>query len=285
MIRIYPSEMDLGITIHLTDWCIDIRELAIEAEARGFSSVFIPEHSHIPSSQKTPVPAVSGIASEDYPRLPDPLVSLAAAASVTTKIRLGTGVLLVAQHNPINLAKGTSTLDTISDGRFEMGVGYGWNREEMLHHGVDFSTRRERVRETMLAVKELWTKEEAEFHGKFVDFESSWMWPKPVQKNGPRIMLGGAPGPTIFNHIAEFGNGWMPIGGSGVKASLPELKKICESNDRDFSEISIVPFGTVPEKEKLNYFEELGVNEVILRVPAGTREEVLKTLDSYREFF
>tara|TARA_B100000029_G_C17464313_1_gene919685 strand:+ start:290 stop:1123 length:834 start_codon:yes stop_codon:yes gene_type:complete len=277
--------MDLGITIHLTDWCIDIRELAIEAEARGFSSVFIPEHSHIPSSQKTPVPAVSGIASEDYPRLPDPLVSLAAAASVTTKIRLGTGVLLVAQHNPINLAKGTSTLDTISDGRFEMGVGYGWNREEMLHHGVDFSTRRERVRETMLAVKELWTKEEAEFHGKFVDFESSWMWPKPVQKNGPRIMLGGAPGPTIFNHIAEFGNGWMPIGGSGVKASLPELKKICESKDRDFSEISIVPFGTVPEKEKLNYFEELGVNEVILRVPAGTREEVLKTLDSYREFF
>ncbi len=285
MIRIYPSEMDLGITIHLTDWCIDIRELAIEAEARGFSSVFIPEHSHIPSSQKTPVPAVSGIASEDYPRLPDPLVSLAAAASVTTKIRLGTGVLLVAQHNPINLAKGTSTLDTISDGRFEMGVGYGWNREEMLHHGVDFSTRRERVRETMLAVKELWTKEEAEFHGKFVDFESSWMWPKPVQKNGPRIMLGGAPGPTIFNHIAEFGNGWMPIGGSGVKASLPELKKICESKDRDFSEISIVPFGTVPEKQKLNYFEELGVNEVILRVPAGTREEVLKTLDSYREFF
>ncbi|MBO56080.1 MAG: LLM class F420-dependent oxidoreductase [Dehalococcoidia bacterium] len=277
--------MDLGITIHLTDWCIDIRELAIEAEARGFSSVFIPEHSHIPSSQKTPVPAVSGIASEDYPRLPDPLVSLAAAASVTTKIRLGTGVLLVAQHNPINLAKGTSTLDTISDGRFEMGVGYGWNREEMLHHGVDFSTRRERVRETMLAVKELWTKEEAEFHGEFVDFESSWMWPKPVQKNGPRIMLGGAPGPTIFNHIAEFGNGWMPIGGSGVKASLPELKKICESKDRDFSEISIVPFGTVPEKEKLNYFEELGVNEVILRVPAGTREEVLKTLDSYREFF
>ena len=285
MIRIYPSEMDLGITIHLTDWCIDIRELAIEAEARGFSSVFIPEHSHIPSSQKTPVPAVSGIASEDYPRLPDPLVSLAAAASVTTKIRLGTGVLLVAQHNPINLAKGTSTLDTISDGRFEMGVGYGWNREEMLHHGVDFSTRRERVRETMLAVKELWTKEEAEFHGEFVDFESSWMWPKPVQKNGPRIMLGGAPGPTIFNHIAEFGNGWMPIGGSGVKASLPELKKICESKDRDFSEISIVPFGTVPEKQKLNYFEELGVNEVILRVPAGTREEVLKTLDSYREFF
>ena len=285
MIRIYPSEMDLGITIHLTDWCIDIRELAIEAEARGFSSVFIPEHSHIPSSQKTPVPAVSGIASEDYPRLPDPLVSLAAAASVTTKIRLGTGVLLAAQHNPINLAKGTSTLDTISDGRFEMGVGYGWNREEMLHHGVDFSTRRERVRETMLAVKELWTKEEAEFHGEFVDFESSWMWPKPVQKNGPRIMLGGAPGPTIFNHIAEFGNGWMPIGGSGVKASLPELKKICESKDRDFSEISIVPFGTVPEKQKLNYFEELGVNEVILRVPAGTREEVLKTLDSYREFF
>lgn len=285
MIRIYPAEMDLGITIHLTDWCIDIRELSIEAEARGFSSVFIPEHSHIPSSQKTPVPAVSGIASEDYPRLPDPLVSLAAAASVTTKIRLGTGVLLVAQHNPINLAKGTSTLDTISDGRFEMGVGYGWNREEMLHHGVDFSTRRERVRETMLAVKELWTKEEAEFHGEFVDFESSWMWPKPVQKNGPRIMLGGAPGPTIFNHIAEFGNGWMPIGGSGVKASLPELKKICESKDRDFSEISIVPFGTVPEKEKLNYFEELGINEVILRVPAGTREEVLKTLDSYREFF
>ena len=277
--------MDLGITIHLTDWCIDIRELALEAELRGFSSVFIPEHSHIPSSQKTPVPAVSGIASEDYPRLPDPLISLAAAASVTTRIRLGTGVLLVAQHDPINLAKSTSTLDTISNGRFEMGVGYGWNREEMSHHGVEFSTRRERVRETMLAVKELWTKEEAEFHGKFVNFDPSWTWPKPVQENGPRVLIGGASGPTIFNHIAEFGNGWMPIGGSGVKASLTELKKICDSKDRDFSEISIIPFGTIPERGKLSYFEELGVNEVILRVPAGTREEVLKTLDSYTEFF
>ena len=161
--------MDLGITIHLTDRCIDIRELAVEAELRGFSSLFIPEHTHIPSSQKTSIPAVSGIAPEDYPRLPDPLVSLSAAAAVTSKIRLGTGVLLVAQHNPINLAKSTSTLDVISDGRFEMGIGYGWNREEMSHHGVDFSTRRARVRETMLAIKQLWTAEEAEFHGEFID--------------------------------------------------------------------------------------------------------------------
>ena len=276
--------MDLGITIHLTDRCIDIRELAVEAESRGFSSVFIPEHTHIPSSQKTPIPAVSGIAPEDYPRLPDPLVSLAAAAAVTTKIRLGTGVLLVAQHNPINLAKSTSTLDVISNGRFEMGVGYGWNREEMFHHGVDFSTRRERVRETMLAIKQLWTDEEAEFHGEFIDFDPSWSWPKPFKAKGPRVMLGGAPGPTIFQHIAEFGNGWMPIGGSGVKASLSELQKVCESKNRDFSEISIVPFGTVPDQGKLDYFEELGVDEVILRVPAGPRENVLESLDNYVRF-
>ena len=276
--------MDLGVTIHLTDRCIDIRELAIEAEVRGFTSLFIPEHTHIPISQKTPLPSGGGVPSDDYPRSPDPLVSLTAAATVTSKIRVGTGVLLAAQHHPINLSKSTATLDVLSGGRFQMGIGYGWNHEEMFHHGVEFSTRRKRVREVMLSVKELWTKEEAEFHGEFIDFDLSWSWPKPFHVAGPPILIGGGPGPKIFEHVAEFGNGWIPIGGSGIKDSLAALKEVCDSKNRDFSEISVIPFGTIPEDGKLKYYEELGISEVILRLPSLSREVVLRTLDEYSKF-
>ena len=193
-------------------------ELAVEAELRGFSSGSYPNTSHTLKS-KNPVPAVSGIASE-YPRLPDP--NLAAAASVTTRIRLELE-FFVAQHDPINLAKAPPLLTQFLMTFWRVSVTDGIVKK--CYNGVEFSTRRERVRETMLAVKELWTKEEAEFHGKFVNFDPSWTWPKPVQEKWSKSLIGGASGPTIFNHIAEFGNGWMPIGGSGVKASLAELKK------------------------------------------------------------
>ena len=176
----YRSGVDLGITIHLTDRCVDVRDLASEAEARGFSSLYVPEHTHIPSSQATPVPMGGDLPVEVYPRSLDPMAALAAAAAVTSTIRVGTGVSLVAQHHPITLAKAAATIDLLSGGRFVMGVGYGWNREERAHHGVDYATRRARVRETMLAGRQLWTVEEAEFHGEYVDFGPSWSWPKPL---------------------------------------------------------------------------------------------------------
>lgn len=263
---------------------MDIRELATATEVRGFASLYLPEHTHIPVSQETRVPLGGDVSIGDYPRSLDPIVALSAAASVTSAIRLGTGVSLVAQHHPIALAKATATLDLLSAGRFVMGVGYGWNREEMAHHDVAYRTRRARVRETMLAIKELWSHDEAEFHGEFVDFEPSWLWPKPVQSSGPPILIGGGASSTLFDHIAEYGDGWIPIGGAGVKAALGQLRAACETRGRDPKEIAVVPFGTVPDKGKLEYYAELGIREVVLRVPAGSRDVALKVLDEHARF-
>src|SRR5688500_10427717 len=173
-----------------TDQTISVHDLAREAEARGMYSLYIPEHTHIPSSRATPAP-MGGDLADEYSRTVDPFVALAAAAMVTERIRLGTGICVSTQHDRIAAAKAVSTLDTWSKGRFEFGVGFGWNREEMANHGIDFATRRELVREHVLAMKALWSDEEASFDGEFVHMEPSWSWPKPAQSGGPPILIGG----------------------------------------------------------------------------------------------
>ena len=165
--------MQIGVTMHATDLAMDVAELAVEAEARGFHSLYVPEHTHIPTSRRTPPPTGDAVLSEEYKRSPDPLVALAAAAARTRRILLGTGVALPAQHDAIAWAKQVATLDRISGGRLVLGIGYGWNHEEMENHGIDVKRRRQRVRETLLAAGELWSKEVAEFHGEFVRFEPS----------------------------------------------------------------------------------------------------------------
>ena len=275
--------MDLGVTLHLTDRSIDVRDLAVEAEARGFSSLWVPEHTHIPTSRDTPAPSVAE-APEVYPRSPDPWVSLAAAASVTDRIRLGSGVSLVAQHDPLILAKVVASVDALSAGRVSMGVGYGWNREEMAHHGVDYATRRARVREHVLAMQALWAHDEAEFHGEFVDFSSSWSWPKPVQSPGPAVLVGGAAGPRLFDHVAEFADGWMPIGGAGVRAALANLEDACHRHGRDPAGVAVVPFGTIADEGKLDYYAGLGIDEVVLRLPSAGRDVVMAALDGLTRF-
>jgi len=275
--------MDLGVTLHLTDRSIDVRDLAVEAEARGFSSLWVPEHTHIPTSRDTPAPSVAE-APEVYPRSPDPWVSLAAAASVTDRIRLGSGVSLVAQHAPLILAKVVASVDALSAGRVSMGVGYGWNREEMAHHGVDYATRRARVREHVLAMQALWAHDEAEFHGEFVDFSSSWSWPKPVQRPGPAVLVGGAAGPRLFDHVAEFAVGWLPIGGAGVRAALATLKEACHRHGRDPADVAVVPFGTIADEGKLDYYAGLGIDEVVLRLPSAGRDVVMTALDGLTRF-
>ena len=276
--------MRLGITLHLTDRSIDIRELAVAAEQRGFSSIWIPEHTHIPTSRATPPPGGGSELDDEYPRSPDPWVSLAAAAAVTDRIRLGTGVALVAQHDPIVLAKVVASVDTLSAGRVDMGVGYGWNREEMAHHGVDYSTRRARVREHVLAMKALWTDDEAEFHGDFVDFSPSWSWPKPVQQQGPPVFIGGSGGQRLMDHVAEFADGWLPIGGAGIRRALDELRAACDRHQRDPADVAIIPFGTLPDEGKLAYYDEMGIGETVLRLPSAGRDEVLSVLDDYTRF-
>jgi len=269
----------LGVTLHATDLAMDLPELAREAEARGFHSVYVPEHTHIPVSRRTPPPTGEAELADEYRRSPDPLIVLAAAAAVTKRILLGTAVALPAQHDPISLAKQIATLDRLSGGRLVYGIGYGWNVEEMENHGIDPLRRRARVREVMLAMRELWSKDVAEFAGEFVRFEPSWQWPKPLQR--PVVLIGAAPGPTLFTHVAEFGDGWIPFGGAGIRTALPELRRACEARGRDPATLRVVPMGVFPDAGKLAYYREQGVTECVLRLPSAPRDRVLPVLDAY----
>ncbi len=276
--------MDLGITTFATDRSMDPVELAVEVEARGFASLYVPEHTHIPVSRRTPPPTGEAELPEEYKRSLDPYIALAAAASRTRRIRLGTGIALVAQHDPIALAKQLATLDRLSQGRLVLGIGYGWNQDEMESHGVDPKRRRAHVREVMLAMQALWTQEVAEFHGEFVRFEPCWQWPKPVQQPRPPVLLGGAAGPTLFAHIAEYADGWIPVGGAGLQAALFELRRAVEARGRDFASIRLAPMGVLPTPEKLEHYRAIGIHEAVLRVPSAPRDQVLPVLDAYARF-
>ncbi len=266
-----------------TDTSMTVPDLAREAEARGLQSLYVPEHTHIPTSRRTPPPTGDAELREEYKRTVDPFVALAAAATTTETIRLGTGICLVAQREPIVTAKAVATLDQLSGGRFDFGIGFGWNHDEMEQHGVDPSTRRELTREHTLAMKALWTEDVAAFHGEMVDIAPSWSWPKPVQPGGPPILIGGAAGPKLFAHIAEYADGWIPIGGAGVRAALEELARACDAVGRDPAGLRIVPFGTIPDPGKVEYYASIGVTEIVLRVPTGDADVVLPVLDSFTD--
>lgn len=279
--------MRLGATIFLTDRSIDPVELAGEIESRGYSSLWVPEHTHIPTSRRTPAPMGEPIA-EEYLRCLDPYVTLGMVAATTKRLRLGTGISLLAQRDPIVTAKEVATLDHVSDGRMTLGIGYGWNIDELENHGGSKRTRRAVVRERILAMRELWGEERAAFHGEHVQMAESWAWPKPVQtvqgRTGVPVLVGGAPGPTLFAHIAEFADGWIPVGGGGVADALPDLHRAAEDAGRDPAEFTVIPFGTLPEQGKLDHYASLGIDEVVLRLPSAGRDEVLRTLEDYQRF-
>jgi probable F420-dependent oxidoreductase len=276
--------MQLGVTIFATDRSMSPVELAREAETRGFGSLYVPEHTHIPTSRRTAPPTGEAVLAEEYKRTLDPWIALAAAASVTTSIRLGTGIALVAQHDPIALAKQIATLDLLSRGRVVIGIGYGWNEDEMESHGVDPRRRRAHVREVMLAMEALWSNEVASFDGAHVRFAPSWQWPKPVQTPRPPVLIGGAAGPKLFDSIAEYGDGWIPIGGAGVREALPALRDAMAKRGRDPSALHVVPMGIQPTREKLDYYASVGVTEAVVRLPSAPRDEVLPLLDAYARF-
>jgi probable F420-dependent oxidoreductase len=274
----------VGVTVFLTDRTIDPASLARAAEERGFASLFFPEHTHIPVREAEPPALVEGVSPDDYRRSLDPLVALAVAASVTRTIRLGTGVTLVAQHDPIVLAKQLATLDHISGGRVVLGVGYGWNRSEAADHGVDPETPRGVAREKLACMQALWRMDEASYAGRYVTLGPSFAWPKPVQQPRIRTLFGGAPSAALFATIAELADGWLPIGGAGVAAALPDLRAAAEKAGRNPASITVVPFGTVPSDAKLAYFEQAGIEEVVLRVPAAGADEVERVLDAYARY-
>lgn len=276
--------MRFGVTLFLTDRSIAPDEIAREAEARGFDSLYLPEHTHIPVSRRTPPPTGDAELAEEYRRTLDPFIALMAAGAATERLRLGTGIALTAQREPIVTAKVIATLDLLTGGRVALGVGFGWNEDELEHHGVTMRERRAVSREHVLAMKALWTEDQASFHGEHVDLEPSWAWPKPVQPGGPPVLLGGSPGPKLFAHIAEYCDGWIPIGAAGVGAALDDLRRAMEAQGRDISTLEIVPFGSIPTPEKLAYFEEIGVTECVFRLPSAGRDDVLPVLDRWTPF-
>ncbi|MEU1277346.1 TIGR03619 family F420-dependent LLM class oxidoreductase [Streptomyces sp. NPDC005805] len=274
--------MRIATTVFLTDETITPVRLARELEQRGFAGLYLPEHTHIPASRITPY-AAGGELPREYARTLDPFVALAQAAAVTTSLALATGITLVAQHDPIVLAKQIATLDHVSGGRFTLGVGFGWNVEEAADHGVIWSARRELVRERMRLMRALWAAEPTAYEGALASVSASHAHPKPAG-GAPRVLVGGGAGPGLFAGIAEYADGWLPIGGRGLQEPVPELRAVWEAAGRDPDALHIVPYAVRPTPGKLAHYAEQGIEEVVLQLPPGTELEVLRALDDYAQY-
>ena len=274
-------DMHIGVEIFPTDQTIGAIELAREVEARGFESLWFPEHSHIPTRRTTPWGGREGAPSlpEFYWRTFDPFVALGACAAVTTTLKLATGICLVAQRDPIHTAKEVASVDALSNGRFLFGVGYGWNKEEMAQHGTAYGERRAILRENLMAMKALWTDDEASFTGEYVQIEPSWAWPKPTQQPHPPIIMGGDAGPKTAADIAEFCDGWMPIGGRHALDKWTEVRSACERIGRDPATIELGVFGARADVATLTDLASKGVRRAVLGLPQNSRDEVLAALD------
>ena len=274
--------MDYGVYMFPTDYAIRPDELAREVEARGFESIWFPEHTHIPASRRSPWPG-GGDLPREYWHCYDPFVALTAAAAATTTLKLGTGICLVIERDPIVMAKEVASVDQISNGRFMFGIGGGWNAEEMENHGTNFRRRWRILRENIMAMKTIWTEDEPEFHGDFVDFDPIWSYPKPAQTPHPPIFMGGD-GPRTFDRVVELADGWMPIGGRvnsgptlGEKAAL--LRTRLEDAGRDPDAVPITIFGVSPDADTIARMEQDGVSRVLLTLPPEDRDTVLPVLD------
>ncbi len=273
--------MQFGITMFPTDYAIPPHELAIEAEARGFESVWFPEHSHIPTSRKSPWPGGAELPKYYYDSY-DPFVAMGAAAVVTKTIKLGTGVCLVVQRDPIHTAKEVATVDRLSNGRVLFGVGGGWNAEEMADHGTtDFKGRFKLVRERIEAMKEIWTKSKPKYSGDMVKFDEMLQWPKPVQKPHPPIIVGGG-FPQGARRAANYGNGWMPIGGRGadVLGMIKPFHEMLKEKGRTPEDGPITLFGVAPDVEAITRARDAGVARVVFGVPVEAKDKVLPVLDA-----
>ena len=274
------AAMDYGIVMFSTHYAIRPDELARAVEARGFESLWFPEHTHIPASRRSPWPGGSNLPQE-YWHAYDPFVALTMAAAVTTRLRLGTGICLVIERDPIVTAKEVASLDHLSGGRFLFGIGGGWNAEEMEDHGTVFKTRWRVLRERILAMKEIWTKDEAAFHGEHVRFDAMWSFPKPAQRPHPPILMGGD-GPTTFDRVLDYCDGWMPVAGRMGPALLDKIAALQQrAKSAGRGPIPVTAFMVKPDRAALDPLESAGVARAIFGVPSEPSDKVLPLLDTY----
>lgn len=272
--------MHFGLTIFPTATSISLPELAVEAEQRGFESLWVAEHSHIPASRKSPWPGGAELPNMYYETL-DPFVALAGAAAVTTTIKLATGICLVVQRDPIHTAKEVASLDQLSQGRFLFGVGGGWNAEEMGNHGTRFEGRFKLMREKIEAMQAIWSAEEAEYHGEHVDFDPIFMRPKPVQKPHPPIHVGGG-FPGGARRAVRYGNGWIPIGARSddLDQSIPAFRQMAKDAGRDPSSLEVSIYGVAVSEKAIDRYRQAGADRIVFGLPPLPRDGILPILDA-----
>jgi probable F420-dependent oxidoreductase len=275
--------MHFGAAMFFTDYSMSAAELATALEERGFESVWAPEHSHIPLTRKSPWPGGGELPKMYYDAM-DPFVTLTAAAAATTRLKVGTGVCLVNQRDPIQTAKLVASIDQLSGGRFLFGVGNGWNQDEMENHGTVFETRHKLVRERIEAMKIIWTKSKAEYHGDMVSFDPMMAWPKPVQKPHPPILVGGA-FPYGARRAVCYGDGWMPLrtraAYSDVRDLLPKFQAMAKEANRDLASLPISIWGSKEDESELKRDRDLGVDRIVISLESEKADKILPELDRW----
>ena len=271
--------MKFGITMFPTDYAIGPGELAREVEAHGFESLFFPEHTHIPASRKSPWPGGPDLPKE-YSHTLDLFVALTAAATATERLLVGSGICLVIERDPITLAKEVASLDHVSGGRALLGIGAGWNLEEMENHGTDPARRWRRMRETIEAMQAIWANDEGEYHGELIDFDPIWQWPKPVQDPHPPVIIGGD-GPTTLKRVARYGDGWMPIDGRNRDDFAPAIAELNDlAAEQGRGPVTVSLFGSGPNPARIEKHAKAGVDRIVFLVPPAPADVVLPVLEA-----
>jgi probable F420-dependent oxidoreductase len=273
--------MEFGVTMFATDYAIRPDELARAVEARGLDSLWFPEHTHIPASRRSPWPGGPELPKE-YWHTHDLFVALTAAAAATTRLKVGSGICLVVEHDPITLAKQVATLDVLSNGRFLFGIGGGWNAEEMANHGTDFRRRWQLLRERIEAMRVIWREDSAEYHGELVNFDPLWSWPKPAQRPHPPIYLGGH-GPKALARVVRYCDGWMPIvvRAGELAQEIAELRTRAQAAGRDPDAIAVIAYGVPADADRLRSYAALGVKACVFSLPPAGADKVFPLLDRY----
>jgi probable F420-dependent oxidoreductase len=271
--------MQFGVTMFPTDYAMRPDALARAVEERGFESLWFPEHTHIPASRRSPWPGGPTLPKE-YWHTHDLFVALATAAAVTTRLRVGSGICLLVERDPIVTAKEVASLDALSRGRLLFGIGGGWNAEEMEDHGTDFRTRWALLRERVLAMKRIWTEDEASFEGDYVRFAPLWSWPKPLQRPHPPILLGGH-GRRALERVVDYCDGWLPIGvrAGDLEAGIAALRRLATEKGRDPRTLSVSVYGAAMDPDALDRLRAAGVDRAIFWLPPATADEVMPVLD------